>query len=65
MLVAVAVGVLTQDNPLEEQAGAVQAVWEQATQLLAEVLVALQTLVAVVVAQAMAFSMVALVAQAS
>ena len=62
MLAAVVAGVLTQDNPLEEQVVAAQAVWEAVTQLLAKVLVALPILVEVVVQVAMAFSMVALAA---
>jgi hypothetical protein len=64
MLVEVEVDVLTQDNLLEEQAGAAQAVWELVTQRLAEVLMELLILVAVVVAQAMALRMVALAVQA-
>jgi hypothetical protein len=64
MLAAVAVERLTQDNPLEEQAGAAQAVWEAATQRLAEVLMELSILAAAAVLEAMAFSMAALVAQA-
>jgi hypothetical protein len=64
MLAAVAVERLILDNPLEEQAGAAQAVWEAATQLLAEVLMELSILAAAAVLEAMAFSMAALVAQA-
>jgi hypothetical protein len=59
MLAVVVAAQLTQDNLLEEQAGAAQAVWEAATQRLAEVLMELSILAAAAVLEAMVLRMVA------